>query len=90
MSTIVTNPRTGERFVQTADRDWTRALDAWRADARAWGKRMLPIGNRAAKRGTWTLYNAAKRASYAHRLPCPMPQGHIMFEGPYFVVDGAP
>ncbi len=81
---IVTNPHTGVRYQATCSDDWIPRLKAWKKDREYWCKRLDPILTRAARRNSWALYNAAKRACYARALPVPMPMGHLMFESPTY------
>lgn len=73
---------TGQRYVETPFAEWTERLDEWRADRQRWEQRLEPIARRAARRKSWTLYHRAKRAHYGLALPCPMPEGHVMFDRP--------
>lgn len=79
MRLIVSNPESGERYTQASSEEWSTTLEAWKVDMQARNTRLEPILRRAAKRGTWTLYNAAKRAAYKRYLPCPMPWDHVIF-----------
>lgn len=76
------DPESGQRYVETPQAEWTMRLDEWRTDRRHWEKRLEPLARRAARRGSWTLYHRAKRAHYKRALPCPMPEGHVMFDLP--------
>lgn len=78
---IVQNKRTGERYIATPPELWAERLEAWKLDMRARHARLDPL-SRIPPGGDWEPYYAAKRAEYERGLPCPMPEGHCMFENP--------
>lgn len=90
VSLILVNERTGERFFPCGSADWSVALDRWRADRQRIEDHPLLARLRARQRRqretsgreSWKLYTATQRALRLRGLPCPMPEGHCMFEDP--------
>jgi len=87
---ILVCEESGEMFFPCGPDDWSVALDRWREDLRRIDAHPVLARLRARQqrqratigRESWTLYRATKRALRLRGLPCPMPEGHCMFEDP--------
>ena len=86
IDTIAVSERTGERYIATHSSVWSERFETWKHAIRAVNARIEqdPVLCAARKAGRWDLVDQSKRAAYASGAvpPCPMPEGHCMFESP--------